>query len=82
MMAEDVFSCAVEHFIEVTDSVCVGQRNTAGNDERVVLFLKLAAKSEFSDDLVGRIKKAVREQLSPRHVPAVVLPITDIPVGK
>jgi acetoacetyl-CoA synthetase len=33
----------------------------------------------FSDELVNRIKISIREQLSPRHVPAVLLPITDIP---
>jgi len=69
----------VENFIEVSDSVCVAQRNSAGNDERVVLFLKLVPKMNFSDELVNKIKMAIREQLSPRHVPAVILPITDIP---
>ncbi|XP_021947550.1 acetoacetyl-CoA synthetase isoform X2 [Folsomia candida] len=69
----------VEHFIEVSDSVCVAQRNEAGTDERVVLFLRLLPNIAFSDDLVNRIKLVIREQLSPRHVPAVILPISDIP---
>jgi len=69
----------VENFIEISDSVCVAQRNQSGSDERVVLFLKLIPTSEFNDDLVNRVKKSIREQLSPRHVPAAILPILDIP---
>lgn len=69
----------VEQFTEVSDSVCVGQRNSSGSDERVVLFLKLNPGVNYSDDIVSRIKKLVREQLSPRHVPAVIVPIQEIP---
>jgi acetoacetyl-CoA synthetase len=35
--------------------------------------------SGFSDDLEQRIRKRIRDQLSPRHVPAIILPIADIP---
>jgi acetoacetyl-CoA synthetase len=69
----------VEQFREVMDSVCVAQKNSAETDERVVLFLKLGEGIPFTDDLAARIKKSVREQLSPRHVPAVIMPIKDIP---
>jgi len=69
----------VENFIEISDSVCVAQRNASGSDERVVLFLKLLPTCTFTEDLVSKVKKSIREQLSPRHVPAVILPITDIP---
>lgn len=34
---------------------------------------------DFTPDLVNRIKTQIRNQLSPRHVPAFILPITDIP---
>ncbi|KAI1292330.1 Acetoacetyl-CoA synthetase [Halotydeus destructor] len=60
------------------DTLCVSQTNTK-LDERVVLFVKMAASYEFSDSIVSNIKSAIREKLSPRHVPAVILPIEDIP---
>jgi len=71
----------VENFLEISDSVCVAQKNASGSDERVVLFLKLLPGSEFTVDLVNRVKKSIREELSPRHVPAVILQIKDIPVS-
>lgn len=65
---------------EIADSVCVGQRSTKNiGEERVVLFLKMKEGREFTDQLKARLHTAIREQLSPRHVPAVTLPIGDIP---
>src|SRR4051812_2491962 len=58
----------VEHFIEVTDSLCVGQKLSDG-DERVVLFLKMSPGYECDENLVNRIRQAIRESLSARHVP-------------
>jgi len=69
----------VEQFKEVADSVCIAQKNISATDERVVLFLKLTPGYEASDDLINRLKKAIREQLSPRHVPAIILPTQEIP---
>ncbi|KAG7163432.1 Acetoacetyl-CoA synthetase-like [Homarus americanus] len=68
----------VEKFEEVSDSVCVGQRNAAG-EERVVLFLKLHPTAEFTPELTSRVVVAIRSELSARHVPAVILPIAEIP---
>ncbi|XP_068220574.1 acetoacetyl-CoA synthetase-like [Palaemon carinicauda] len=68
----------VEQFKEVSDSVCVGQRNAAG-EERVVLFLKLDPEASFNQDFTRRIVVAIRSQLSARHVPSVILPIAEIP---
>ncbi len=45
----------------------------------MVLFVRLREQQELSDDLVQRIKKRIREGASPRHVPAKVLQVTDIP---
>ena len=64
-------------FPEVQDSLVVGQKIDDG--EQVVMFLKMANGHKFTSELVARIKAKVREQLSPRHVPAVILPIGDIP---
>ncbi|CAG8493099.1 1411_t:CDS:2 [Diversispora eburnea] len=67
-----------QNFKEIQDSLVVGQK-IKNDDERVVLFLKIIQGEKFDEDLVARVKKRIREQLSPRHVPAVILPIEDIP---
>ncbi|MBW1988412.1 MAG: acetoacetate--CoA ligase [Deltaproteobacteria bacterium] len=67
----------VEGFDEIADSVVVGQ--SFDNDERVVLFVKLAEGAELTEDLAGRIREAIRENASPRHVPAKILPVPDVP---
>ncbi|KAJ1836490.1 hypothetical protein LPJ63_000278 [Coemansia sp. RSA 2711] len=67
----------VDTYPEVVDSLVVGQQ--LGADERVLLFLEMADGHEFSADIVGRINAHIRRQLSPRHVPALVLPVKGIP---
>ncbi|VDI51839.1 acetoacetyl-CoA synthetase [Mytilus galloprovincialis] len=69
----------VESFKEIQDSVCVAQRKKDNSEERVVLFVKMATGSNFSSELVTRIKTCIRNELSVRYVPTVVLPIDDIP---
>jgi len=64
-------------FPEITDSLCVS--NSFSGRERVVLFLKMTDEQTFNTDLVQRVKKQIREELSARHVPEVILPIDDIP---
>jgi len=64
-------------FPEITDSLCVS--NSFSGRERVVLFLKMTDEQTFDTDLVQRVKKQIREELSARHVPEVILPIDDIP---
>lgn len=70
---------AVEAFEEVSDSLCVPQYNTDG-EERVILFLKMAPGKPFCPELVAKIKGAIRKALSARHVPALLLETRDIPV--
>jgi acetoacetyl-CoA synthetase len=62
---------------EIEDSVIVGQ--DWKNDVRVILFVKLAAGHELTDDLVQRIKQTIRANASPRHVPSKILAIPDVP---
>ncbi|KAL3856140.1 hypothetical protein ACJMK2_010930 [Sinanodonta woodiana] len=69
----------VESFKEIQDSICVAQRSGDGEEERVVLFLKLADDIEFTQDLVKMVQAAIRNSLSARHVPSKILPIADIP---
>jgi len=70
----------VEQMPEVLEAICIGQE--WDNDVRVVLFVRLAEGAAFTDDLVKAIKTKVRTGASPRHVPAVVLPVDDIPRTK
>jgi acetoacetyl-CoA synthetase len=65
---------------EVADSVCVGQQRKVEADEKVLLFIKMEPGRPFSADLIGRVKKAIRDDLSPRHVPVVITECPDIPV--
>jgi len=67
----------VEQLEEIDDSVVVGQNWK--NDVRVILFVKLAEGSELTDDLKNRIRKTIRENASPRHVPAKILSTPAVP---
>lgn len=71
----------VDRFTQVEDALCVGQKIKNQDDERVVLFLKIKDGYTLSDDLIKSIKTTIRSELSPRHVPAFILPIKDIPVS-
>jgi acetoacetyl-CoA synthetase len=66
---------AMEH---IADSIVVGQ--DWEHDVRVILFVKLAPGVEFTEELVKKIKKQIRDNTTPRHVPAKILPVADIPV--
>lgn len=65
----------------VADTLCVGRRRAHDPDEAVFLFVVMAsgAEDQFTEDLVQRIKDAVRHGLSARHVPAFVLRVDEIP---
>jgi len=67
----------VETMPEIADSLVVGQ--DWDNDVRVILFVKLREGVALSDELVARIKKAIRENTSPRHVPAKVIAVSGVP---
>ncbi|TPX36707.1 hypothetical protein SmJEL517_g01203 [Synchytrium microbalum] len=68
----------VEDFVEVMDSLAVGHK-ASNNDEVVVLFLKINPNFTFSQELVTHIKERISSQLSSAHVPAIIMPIADIP---
>ena len=67
----------VDTFDEVEDSLVVGQKWE--DDERVILFVKLNKKCSFTENLTKQIKQSIRNNCSPRHVPAIVLETKDIP---
>jgi acetoacetyl-CoA synthetase len=70
----------VEKLPEVIESIVIGQ--DFENDVRVVLFVKLKENLTLDDVLVKRIKEAIRANTTPRHVPAKVLQVADIPRTK
>jgi acetoacetyl-CoA synthetase len=67
----------VEQIPEVVESIAIGQ--DWDNDVRIVLFLRLREGEKLDPSLAERIKKKIREGASPRHVPAKLVQITDIP---
>ncbi|HKZ94666.1 MAG TPA: acetoacetate--CoA ligase [Candidatus Bathyarchaeia archaeon] len=67
----------VEKFPEVADSMAVGQ--AWKGEERVILFVKLTQGYGLTEDLKNKIRVALREQASPRHVPALIIEAPDIP---
>jgi acetoacetyl-CoA synthetase len=67
----------MEKLPEIADSLAVGQNYQ--DDQRVILFVKLAAGYALTDELKGKIRKTLRENASPRHVPALILETPDIP---
>ena len=67
----------VENFSEVTDSLVVGQK--WGDDERVILFVKLTEGTSLHNEFIQKIKKTIRSECSPRHIPKKIIVIADIP---
>lgn len=70
----------VEQMEEVVEALCIGQ--DWDDDVRVILFVRLAAGRELTEDLVKAIKTKIRVGASPRHVPAKVIQVSDIPRTK
>jgi acetoacetyl-CoA synthetase len=61
----------------VADSLVVGQNWK--NDVRVILFVQMAEGIELTEEIVNKIKQTIRTNASPRHVPAKILPVPEIP---
>jgi acetoacetyl-CoA synthetase len=64
---------------EVVDSLIVHLEDAEGGAGELLLFVELADGAELDDDLRGRIARAVRDELSPRHVPDAVVRVPGIP---
>jgi acetoacetyl-CoA synthetase len=67
----------VEKLDEVLDSICIGQ--DWEDDVRVVLFVVLRTGLSLDDKLIDKIRSSIRRETTPRHVPAKVIAVTDIP---
>ncbi|HYC48928.1 MAG TPA: acetoacetate--CoA ligase [Burkholderiales bacterium] len=70
----------VEQLDEVVESLAIGQ--DWANDVRVVLFVRLREGLTLDDALAERIRRRIRENATPRHVPARVVQVADIPRTK
>jgi len=67
----------VDTMPEIEESVVIGQ--PWENDTRIVLFVKMAEGHELDDALRRRIQERIRAEVTPRHVPAVIAAVDDIP---
>jgi len=67
----------VECLDEVLESICIGQ--DFEDDVRVILFVKLREGIDLDESLQERIRKTIRQNTTPRHVPAKILQVADIP---
>ena len=61
----------------IEDSVVVGQEWQ--NDIRVILFVKMKPGVTLTDEISDQVRKAIRNGASPRHAPAKIIPVPDIP---
>jgi acetoacetyl-CoA synthetase len=61
----------------VADSLAIGQNWL--DEQRVILFVKLQPGVALTDELKAKIKTTLREKASPRHVPAIIIAVPDIP---
>ena len=68
----------VEKLPEVQDSLAIGQMYH--DDQRILLFVQLVPGAELTEELKKRIKKDLRTKASPRHVPALIFAVPDLPM--
>lgn len=77
----EIYNVLLQHFSpEVSDAMCVGRRRETDTDETVVLFIKMSDGRSCDEGLKASIKAVVRQELSARHVPAVIAECFDIPI--
>jgi acetoacetyl-CoA synthetase len=70
----------VEQIDDVVESLVIGQR--WDGDERIVLFVRLREGLTLTAEIEDRIRRRIRESTTPRHVPARILQVTEIPRTK
>ncbi len=67
----------VEKLEQIADSLAIGQ--SWQGDQRIVLFVKLNEGYQLTEELQSEIRKTLRENASPRHVPAKIIEVPDVP---
>lgn len=78
--SSEIYNILLKYFPEIEDALCIGRRREKDMDEMVVLFVKMASKRSFSNELAQNIRAVVRRELSARHVPGIIDECPDIPV--
>lgn len=73
----EIYRC-VEGMSEISDSLVIGIEREEG-EYYLPLFVVLREKGGLDEELVGKIKKRIREELSPRHVPDEIIEIEEVP---
>jgi acetoacetyl-CoA synthetase len=73
------FYAVVEELPEVADTLVVHLEDPGGGAGELLLFVVTAADADIDDELQTRIAAALREQLSPRHVPDTIVSVPAIP---
>ncbi len=68
---------AVEGLPEIAEALAVGQ--SWNHDIRIVLFVRLKPGAKLDEDLKQNIRQAIRTSATPRHVPAKIIAVPDIP---
>ncbi|KTD54065.1 acetyl-CoA synthetase [Legionella sainthelensi] len=67
----------VEKINDVVDSIVIGQ--DWQDDVRIILFVKLRDDMKLTEEIINKIRLTIRQNASPRHVPAKILQVADIP---
>lgn len=67
---------------EVEDSLVVHLEDSSGGNGELIAFLQLATGLDLDEPLVGRVRRTLRESLSPRHVPDRVVAVPAVPVNR
>ena len=67
----------VEQHSDVLESLVFGQ--DFDNDVRIVLAVRLKPNAVFSDEIIADLKLRIRNACTPRHVPAVIISVADLP---
>ena len=70
----------VEKYDEIQESIVIGQ--SWKNDIRIILFVVLNSGYNLNSEIKDKIKKAIRSEASPRHVPSKIIAISEIPKTK
>ena len=70
----------IEKFEEIKESIVVGQ--AWDNDTRIILFVVLNQNYNLNEQLLVKMKKHIKINVSPRHVPAKIISVIDIPRTK
>jgi acetoacetyl-CoA synthetase len=73
------FYSVVEEFPELADALVVHLEDDAGGMGELLLFVVPAGDAVIDDELLGRVRAALRRELSPRHVPDAIIPVSGIP---